>query len=94
MKIENKRLGLIAAVIVLPVVGYLIMRAIPESYNDDGTATGLHIITYLVLIAVGLTVPFLMLKSSMKSAKMGDSRERELHLKDIPKDKEQIARKS
>lgn len=91
---QTKRLFLAALIIILPVLGYVIMRGMTESFDNDGTASGEHAITYILLIAVALAIPFIMLKSVFKSAHMGDRHEPEIELKDIPKDKEQIARKS
>ncbi|MFO1242267.1 MAG: hypothetical protein U1E36_03585 [Rickettsiales bacterium] len=91
---QTKRIWLIIGIIALPIIGYLVMRMLPQSFETDGDDTTWHVIAYLMLIVVALGVPFLMLKSIFKSAHLNDRREPEVELKDIPKDKEQIARKS
>jgi hypothetical protein len=84
----------IVLAILTPVIGYAMMHGaahlIPMS--SDGTAS--QILLAVLIIGIAITVPYLMLKASFFSAHAQNPRkEKELNLKDIPKDKEQAAKK-
>lgn len=49
-----------------------------------------HTIYYAALITLGLAVPYFSLKMGMHYARLANPHEKELKLKDIPKDHEQI----
>ena len=73
------------------VVGYAVMHwlvlASPTGANNIFIAIGLM----LAIIAIGLVVPYLMLKSGFHAAHLQNPQEKELELKDLPKDADDIA---
>ena len=53
--------------------------------------TGRHLFYTIILIAVGLLTPYLMLKLALHVAHLKNRNEKELHLKDLPRDKDDLA---
>jgi hypothetical protein len=65
---------------------YLLVYILPM-----GTQTILsHVVFTLALIILGLGAPYLMVKAGFHAMHTRDPREKEMHLSDIPKDKEDL----
>ena len=91
---KQTKIALIVALIVLVVlVGFAVMRtaiyAIPQSGGDAVN----HTVYTVLLIALGLAVPYWMVKLLFHAAHVRNPQEKEVGLKDIPDDKEQLNRK-
>lgn len=87
-----KHLAVIFAIILLPVLGYFAMRLLPEMFSMGEGSTGSHLLVTVLIIAIGLAVPYWMLKAFIHQAHEYDPAETEFDLKDIPKDKQDLAR--
>lgn len=75
--------------ILLPVVGYGIMHMLVYVLPMSGPAVWADFLFTLLLIALGLSIPYWMLKIGFHYAHTQNSDEKELNIKDIPKDKDQ-----
>lgn len=79
----------IAFIIALPVIGftgmYMFVYILPLSDN-----VLIQIFYTLVLIALGLAIPYWILKLGIHEAHLANPEEKELELKDVPKDKQQL----
>lgn len=82
----------LALIPILAVAGYAVMHgliyALPVSENN----TTVNILFTCFIIAMGLAIPYFMLKIGMHEAHLQNPDEKELRLRDIPKDKQQISR--
>lgn len=56
------------------------------------TATAYQLLYTLVLIALGLLIPLAILKVAFHAARLRHPGEKEFTVRDIPKDKDQLAR--
>ena len=78
--------------IAIPFVGYGIMHGLayllPMGENTDGS----YWVFTLLIIFLGLLVPYLMLKAGLLKAHTANKQEKELRLRDFPKDRAQISR--
>lgn len=92
MRRTQESIWSILGVIALPILGFAVtygisqVKPLPDSsdvYNGFYT-----LFTILLLLAV----PYTMLKLVAHIAHLRNPRERELHLSDLPKDKEQLER--
>jgi hypothetical protein len=82
---------MIALIVLLPTVGYGLMHFLIYVFPMSETSTWSHIIYTVILIALGLTIPYFMLKALFSAAHRQNPRdEHELHLKDLPKDKDDL----
>lgn len=83
---------LVISVIALPVLGYALAHgftlAVPPS-EHGGWYFGLLTLFFALLL---MAVPFWMLKLGSRARHDVNSHEREMELKDIPKDKDQLNR--
>ncbi len=88
MKKDNKIITTIIILLLIPVIGFGAMRwthlLVPLS--DGGTAT--YILYTIILIAIGLLIPYGIMKLLFHSAHLNNSDEKELHIADLPKDKD------
>lgn len=87
-----KYLGFILLAIALPVVGYGIMHLLVYLFPLSTGSIWAYTLFTLVIIALGLAIPLWMLKAGLLAAHERDSREKEFHMRDIPKDKKQLER--
>ncbi|MBI1275542.1 hypothetical protein GC177_06185 [bacterium] len=78
--------------IIIPVVAYLIMHGVVQVVPLSEDNFGLQLFLTLFVIGLGVTAPYLMLKTAFFSAHLKNSEEKELHLRDIPKDKRQAGK--
>ena len=76
---------ILASIIALPILAYIIARYVVALLSIS-PGLGEVIIISLLVWAVLLIVPFLMLKSTFHNAKVEDGAEKELKIKDLPKD--------
>jgi len=87
---------ILLVIIAIPVIGYGIMHGlafvIPLSEGQEGESIG-PIFYNMILIILGLLIPYVMLKLLFKAAHMRNPQEKEFHIEDLPKDKEQLAHK-
>ncbi len=84
-----KYIFIIALAIAAPVVGYLVMYAIPISETN----IFYHVAYTIILTLLGLCIPYLMLKFAMHGAHIRNPQEHELEISDIPKDQDQLVGK-
>lgn len=77
---------LVALVILIPAAGYGIMHLLAYAVPLDQDSTGMHLLVTLAIIALGLMVPYWMLKAGFFRAHLRNRDEDELHLRDLPKD--------
>ena len=77
---------------LIPVVGYGIMHALVYVLPMGEHTGGAHLALTVLIIFLGLAVPYWMLKAGLFKAHLGNPKEKELQLKDFPKDRVQIAR--
>jgi hypothetical protein len=75
----------------IPVAGYSLMHSMFYVLPMSEDSTGMHLFLTLFIIALGLCVPYWMLMAMAHKAHLSDPREREMHLKDIPKDEQELA---
>jgi hypothetical protein len=82
---------MIGWVLLIPLLGYGAMRVLTHilPVGDDNVLIQLFVT--LVIIGMGLVVPYWMLKTGVHEAHRLDPREREITLADLPKDKSQVA---
>jgi hypothetical protein len=70
----------------LPIAGYVIMRGLSYTFFTS-TENAIWLAIFMVLIIViGLVVPYLMLKLWFHAAHLRDKHEKDISLKDLPKD--------
>jgi hypothetical protein len=86
---KQKYASMVALTLLLPVVGALIMYGLIFAFPMGEDAMISHIVYTIIIITLGLLVPFGFLKAFSIAAHEWDSNEQELHLEDMPKDKEQ-----
>lgn len=79
---------------VVPLIGTGIMFALTHAFNlEAGSAVGATVYT-LSLVFLGLAIPYVMLKTLFSAAHTQNPiDEKEIHLEDIPDDKDQLGRK-
>jgi hypothetical protein len=86
---KPKYFSMVALVVLLPIVGSTIMYfsiyAVPMTDHPSYR----YVVYTALVIALGLLVPYFMLKAFSIAAHQWDPREKELHMKDLPKDKDQ-----
>ena len=88
---KTKRILLFIALLgIIPAVGYGIMHALAFMLPMSETSTFSHITFTVILIALGLLVPYAMLKSLGAAAHEQNQNEKSFTLSDLPKDKQQF----
>lgn len=75
----------VIAVPAIAVVGYGIMQALVYMLPMQGASSGIYALVSILIIALGLIVPYLMLKAGFAGAHINNPSEKSLDLKDIPK---------
>jgi hypothetical protein len=86
---ENPHYGLIiAATLFIAAMGYGVMHLMVYVLPMAQDNTFSHIIFTVFIIALGLAVPYLMLKFSIHRTHLYNPNEKELRLEDLPKDQE------
>ena len=93
MRIAVRNIAVIGAVLVLGAAGYTVMYLLTYTVPMGHTSGFNQALYAFVLIIIGLAVPYWILKLVLHEAHKRDSSEKEITLKDIPKDKEELARK-
>ena len=91
---KPKYISNLALLVLLPIIGATVMYALIFAFNkapDSTLAAGVYSV---IIIFLGLAVPYWMLKAFSVAAHEWNPREKELHLVDLPKDKEQMDRKT
>lgn len=80
---------LIAAIVALPLLAYSLTYAwVPMDGQPEQLAV--QVVLVLALVAVFLAFPYWMIKLATKAARERDPEEREVTLRDLPKDQEQL----
>ncbi len=90
MNNTHKAVLMTGLVILIPVVGYGIMQMLVYLFPMSEQSYVSHFMMTLAIIALGLVVPYWMLKGSFHVAHLNNSDERELHLRDLPKNGDEI----
>lgn len=89
---KSRNLRTILIIAAIPVIGFSAMYGTAHFLSVSDSAISSAVIT-LLLIAIGVGVPFWMLKFGFHEARMRNPRdEAELHLSDIPKHKDDMVK--
>ena len=81
---------IMAVVIILPIAGYSIAYGLTLVAPMGASSTFYHLFYTVLVIAIGLGVPYWMLKLVSRVAHGVNTEEKEMQLDDIPKDKDQM----
>ncbi len=84
----SRFIGLLLLVAALPVAAYFITHS--WTFFDEPESLGAQLAITITMIAILLAVPYWMLKLGSRAEREVDPKERELKLKDIPKDLDQL----
>ncbi len=77
--------------ILIPVAGYAAMHlAIYFLGLNQQSSAAAYVFYTVFIIALGLALPYWMLKAGRHAAHLRNRQEGELHLSDIPKDKDEL----
>jgi len=87
---QPKFLLLVVALIVLPIAGYVASYLAITVVSPGGKSIGYHALLTLMLTLGLLVVPYVMIKLLAHAAHTFNPREKVPHLRDIPKDKNQL----
>ncbi len=92
---QPKKLGInvvfaIAAVIAMPLLGFALMRVLTVIPMSE-TSTGNHYLFTVLIYLLGLAIPFFMLKLLFHAAHLRNPEEKQMHLADIPANKDDLA---
>ena len=87
---NTRFLAWLAVGAIAAAVGYFIMNLLAYVMPMDTGTTASHVLFTLVLITLGLGAPYLMVKAGFHALHTFDPREKEMHLSDIPKDKDDL----
>lgn len=88
-----KRFKIVAAIIFIPIVvvaGYFIMEALMRILPME-SLLGSSLILMLIIL-IGLAVPYWIIKAGFFAAHLNNRNEKNIHLDDLPKDADRIAR--
>jgi hypothetical protein len=88
---RRRYIYIVALIVLIPLVGYALMHALAYIVPMSEHNVGANLIFTVTLIALGLLIPYWMLKLGFHKAHMRDPAEKDFHLGDLPKDKDQIA---
>lgn len=81
---------IILTIILLPILGYGVTHYVTETLSLTGDEMLTLVLLYAAMIAILLTIPYLMLKLLFHQAHLENPDEVELKMKDIPKDQDQL----
>jgi hypothetical protein len=93
MRRNSKFIAIVAGISFVALAGYGIMYLLTYAIPMTENTTLNHLLFTVILIALGLTIPYWMLKLLFDAARMRNPHEKNLHLSDIPKDKDQLTQK-
>lgn len=83
--------SLIAVILLVGTAAmYWLIYALPVSSGSVWA----YVVYTVALIALGLAIPYWVLKLGMHSAHLNNTDEKEMNLSDIPKDKHDMARRN
>jgi len=80
--------SMVTITLLLPFVGAAVMYAIIFAFPMGQDSIISHFIYTLIIITLGLGIPYSFLKSFSIAAHEWDEHEPELHIEDLPKDKD------
>jgi uncharacterized membrane protein YqjE len=80
---------LIGVVLLIAFIGYAVMHLLVYVLPLSQNTTGMNAVFTVIIIALGLSVPYWMLKFGIHQARMHDPREKEMTLKDLPKNQDE-----
>lgn len=75
----------------IPVAGYALMHVLVFVLPVSDGNIWVHVLYFALTMFLGLAIPYVMMKSAMHRAHLRDPSEGELELKNIGKDKDQLA---
>jgi putative flippase GtrA len=78
----------IMSILLIPVIGYVIMHALVYVLPVSASHS-VQLLFSIIIIAMGLTVPYWMIKAGFHKAHLANPQESELELQDIPKEKQE-----
>jgi hypothetical protein len=87
-----KRLLLVAAAILIPLIGIGIMYAVVLGAPPHGGPMVYGLVMF-AMIVIGLSVPYLILKAGFQQSHLGNARQKPLRMSDIPKDQKRAVQK-
>jgi hypothetical protein len=81
---------ILALIVLIPVIGYGIMHLSVYLLPVSGESLWGDLAFTLLLIFLGLAIPYWMLKLAFHRAHMRNPEEKDMHLSDLPKDKDDL----
>lgn len=92
MRAGVKKTWLVIGVLLVPVVGYGIMHLLVYILPVDQSDNLVRLLFTIAIIALGLSIPYMMLKMGVHKAAMDDPQERDVALQDMPKDQDEAGK--
>lgn len=92
MRIFHKNtanIRVIGLILLLGAGGWFVMYSLVDMISPTDTSLNYALFS-LLLVAIGLTVPYFILKLVAHEAHRRDGREKEMNLKDIPKYQDEV----
>jgi len=90
MKKNSKILSITAVIIVLPIIAFALSYGLNEVAPLSSNVDIYTAFFMLLLIAIGIGVPYAMLKLMSQASHIAHPEEKVIEIKDIPKDKDQM----
>lgn len=85
---SNRHLTIILTILLVLLGGYGFMYMLSFAFPDSSAG---QLFTMALFAVIVLAVPYWVIKLMTKDAHLRNPREKEMHLRDIPKDKDQLA---
>ena len=83
-----EKILMVISILLIPLIGYAIMHALvyilPVSASHN-----MQLLVTIMIIALGLCIPYWMIKAGFHKAHLTNPQESELELRDIPKEKQE-----
>lgn len=90
MKRKNRVILSVIGIAAVFVISYAIAHGLVLLYPPSEQNAGFHAILTLLLILILLAAPYFALKLMSHAAHLKNPEEKEIHLRDFPKDKKQF----
>lgn len=84
--------GLVLVIIALPILGYVLTYGMNLIMPMSEHGTGYHLALVIAIFAMGMLVPYFMIKLLSRAGHLVDPQEKEVRMRDIPKDKDDFER--
>lgn len=93
MTLTQKRVFTALAIVAIPVLGYAVMHGLLHFFPMEDNNPAVYLAVTVLIIAIGLATPWWLLKTGLYEAQLNNPSEKPVDLADVPKDREQLARK-